>query len=59
VWTAIRADVVLVFRRGLIEGGSQPAARQSDVCLEFTTGETLTSPLLPGFSLPVGEIFVA
>ena len=47
------ADVVLVFRR------SKPDAQDFDVSLELTTAETLTSPLLPGFSLPVGEIFEA
>jgi Uma2 family endonuclease len=45
------ADVVLVFRR------SSPKAARFDVSLELTTEEQLTSPLLPGFSLPVGEIF--
>ena len=45
------ADVVLVFRR------SKPDAPDFDVSLELTTADTLTSPLLPGFSLPVGEIF--
>ena len=47
------ADVVLVFRR------SEPDAPSFDVSLELTTDETLTSPLLPGFSLLVGEIFAA
>jgi len=45
------ADVVLVFRR------SQPNALTFDVSLELTAADTLASPLLPGFSLPVGEIF--
>jgi Uma2 family endonuclease len=45
------ADVVLVFRR------SAPNAPQFDVSLELTAGETLTSPLLPGFTLTVGAIF--
>ena len=45
------ADVVLVFRR------SEPDAPSFDVSLELMTEETLTSPLLPGFSLPVSEIF--
>ena len=45
------ADVVLVFRR------SKPDVRDFDVSLELTAADTLTSPLLPGFSLPVGEIF--
>ena len=45
------ADVVLVFRR------STAGAPQFDVSLELTAEETLTSPLLPGFALPVGAIF--
>lgn len=45
------ADVVLVFQR------SQPNAPLFDVSLELTAGDTLTSPLLPGFALAVGEIF--
>ena len=47
------ADVVLVFRR------SKPGAPRFDVSLELTSADALTSPLLPGFSLPVGEIFAA
>jgi Uma2 family endonuclease len=42
---------VLVFRR------SKAGAPQFDVSLELTADETLTSPLLPGFTLTVGEIF--
>jgi Uma2 family endonuclease len=45
------ADVVIIFRR------STAKAPQFDVSLELTTNDKLTSPLLPGFSLPVGEIF--
>ncbi len=45
------ADVVLVFRR------SQPQAPQVDVSLELAASDSLTTPLLPSFSLPVGEIF--
>jgi Uma2 family endonuclease len=45
------ADEVLVFRR------SRPDAPQFDVALELTRDDALTSPLLPGFSLPVGTIF--
>jgi Uma2 family endonuclease len=47
------ADVVLVFRR------SRPDAPRFDVSLELGSGDSLTSPLLPGFSLPVDEIFAA
>ncbi|MEA2219900.1 MAG: hypothetical protein QOJ35_2526, partial [Solirubrobacteraceae bacterium] len=45
------ADVVLVFRR------SAPDAPSFDVSLELTAADALTSPLLPGFALAVGEVF--
>ena len=45
------ADEILVFRR------SKPAASAFDVALELTRGDTLTSPLLPGFSLQLGPVF--
>lgn len=45
------ADVVLVYRR------STPRAPTFDVCLELARGDALTSPLLPGFSLPLDELF--
>jgi Uma2 family endonuclease len=45
------ADAVLVFRR------SSPKAPHFGVSLELTPDDALTSPLLPGFSLLVGEIF--
>lgn len=45
------AESVLVFRR------SPPTASSFDVALELGSGEALTSPLLPGFSLPVAELF--
>jgi Uma2 family endonuclease len=45
------ADVVIVFRR------SDPKGSRFDVSLELTAGDSLTSPLLPGFALAVGEIF--
>lgn len=45
------ASVVLVFRR------STPEAPDFDVSEELDTHATLTSPLLPGFALPVSEIF--
>jgi Uma2 family endonuclease len=45
------ASVVLVFRR------SEPTARGFEDGLELSLGETLTSPLLPGFALPVATIF--
>jgi Uma2 family endonuclease len=47
------ADVVLVFRR------STPTTACFDVSLELAPGDTLTSPLLLGFSLAVGEIFAS
>ena len=45
------ADVVLVFRR------SDPSAPTFDVSLELELTDKLTSPLLPGFELPVEDIF--
>ncbi|MDQ3353619.1 MAG: Uma2 family endonuclease [Actinomycetota bacterium] len=45
------ADTVLVFRR------SSPESSEFDVALELGAGETLTSPLLPGFALDVAELF--
>lgn len=47
------AGVVLVF------GRSAPAMARFDVSVELHAGERLTSPLLPGFSLAVGDIFAA
>ena len=47
------ADVVIVFRR------AAPAAPDFDVSVELGADEALTSPLLPGFSLAVAEIFAA
>lgn len=45
------ASVVLVFRR------SVPSAPSFDVALEFDRSATLTSPLLPGFTLGAGALF--
>jgi Uma2 family endonuclease len=45
------ADEVLVFRR------SKPDAPAFDVALELERSETLTSPLLPGFALPLATVF--
>jgi len=45
------AEVVLVFRR------SAPGAPSFDVALELGAGETLTSPLLAGFALPLTPLF--
>ena len=44
------AEVVLIFRR------SAPGAPTFDEALEAGRGETLRSPLLPGFSLPVDAL---
>jgi hypothetical protein len=44
---------VLVFRR------SDPKRPDFDVALELTPEETLTSPLLPGFALPLVELYPA
>ncbi len=52
LWLAdTAADVLLVFRR------SRPKAPRFDVSLELDRDATLTSPLLPGFTVAVGEIF--
>ena len=46
-----RAEAILVFRR------SAPAAPAFDVALELSGTDGLTSPLLPGFELPVAAVF--
>jgi len=45
------ADVVFAFRR------SRPDAPRFDVSADFSSGDALTSPLLPGFELRVAAIF--
>jgi len=45
------ADEVIVFRR------SSPRSAIFDVSLELARGDTLTSPLLPGFELALDELF--
>ena len=45
------ADTVIVYRR------SSPAATEFDVALELAAGETLTTPLIAGFSLDLAELF--
>ncbi len=45
------ADEVLVFRR------SSPATTAFDVALELGAGESLTTPLFPGFTLELAELF--
>ncbi|MDQ6726483.1 MAG: Uma2 family endonuclease [Actinomycetota bacterium] len=47
----IAADVVLVYRR------SSPEAAMFDVALELGPGESLTTPLLPGFSIDLAKLF--
>lgn len=47
----IAADVVLVYRR------SAPAAAEFDVALELAAGQSLTTPLLPGFSVDLAGLF--
>jgi Uma2 family endonuclease len=47
------ADVVLTFQR------STPQTHEFDDGAEIQIGDALTSPLLDGFSLAVGEIFAA
>lgn len=45
------ADVVLVYRR------SSPKAATFDVASELPAGESLATPLLPGFSLDLASLF--
>lgn len=45
------ARTVLVFRR------TRPETPRFDVALELARGDTLTSPQLPGFSLPLSALF--
>ncbi|MGI8945741.1 MAG: Uma2 family endonuclease [Thermoleophilaceae bacterium] len=47
------ANAVLVFRR------SRAKAARFDVALELAAGDTLGSPLLPGFALPLLDLFAA
>jgi Uma2 family endonuclease len=51
LWLVDTVGVVLVYRR------SEPSVRTFDVELELDEETVLTSPLLPGFALPVREIF--
>jgi Uma2 family endonuclease len=46
-----RGEVVLVYRR------SKPTSPFFDVELELAKGDTLTSPQLPGFALPLDKLF--
>jgi Uma2 family endonuclease len=45
-----RAETVLVYRR------SAPGLGSFDVALELDRGETLSSPLMPGFALPLEQL---
>lgn len=45
------AGTVLVYRR------SAPRSRTFDIALELASGEELISPQLPGFALPLAELF--
>jgi hypothetical protein len=47
------ADEIIVFRR------STPRTQMFDVSLELGRGDTLTSPLLPGYALALDEPFGA
>ena len=51
LWLVDTVGVVLAYRR------SEPSVPTFDVELELDEAAVLTSPLLPGFSLPVREIF--
>jgi Uma2 family endonuclease len=44
-------EVVTVHRR------TAPGTIAYDVALDFGVGDTLASPLLPGFELPVADVF--
>jgi Uma2 family endonuclease len=46
-----QSETVLVYRR------SRPDAPTFDIALELAPGETLTSPQLPGFELPLDRLF--
>ena len=46
-------------REVLVYGRSTPKVAEFDVALTFTEAEVVTSPLLPGFSLPVGDVMDA
>jgi Uma2 family endonuclease len=46
-----RSEAVFSFRR------STPDTDRFDVALEFGRGDTLASPMLPGFELPLDELF--
>jgi Uma2 family endonuclease len=46
-----KANSVLVYRR------STPQADRFDVALELEAGEVLTTPLIPGFSLALSDLF--
>jgi Uma2 family endonuclease len=46
-----KSESVLVYRR------SSPSSPELDVALKLVASEALTSPALPGFSLPVAEVF--
>lgn len=45
------SNSILVYRR------SSPAAKTFDVALEFSDGERLTSPMLPGLSVDITALF--
>jgi Uma2 family endonuclease len=45
------ASVVLIFRR------SRASAPAFDVSLELASGDALASPLLPGFTLALDDLF--
>jgi Uma2 family endonuclease len=47
----VSAETLLVYRR------ATPEAPAFDVALELSRGETLTSPRLPGFALPLDRLY--
>lgn len=41
----------------LVDRRSSPEAGEFDVALELSAAESLTTPLIPGFILDLGELF--
>jgi Uma2 family endonuclease len=51
LWLVDESDSVLVYRR------SSPEAAEFDVALELTSADRLTTPMISGFELDLGELF--
>gem|GEM_PF-3960589 len=48
---------LVMWSRAEADRGLKPAAPHFDVALELARGDTLTSPLLPGFALTLDAVF--